>query len=55
MIVSVEAGQCWCMPLFPSLRRQRQRQVIGVQGQLGLQSELQERQDYTVLGKITFS
>ena len=40
------AGQWWCTPLIPALRRQRQAD-FWVQSQPGVQSEFQDSQGYT--------
>jgi hypothetical protein len=43
---NIEAEQWWHMPLIPALGRQKQSD-FWVQGQPGLQSELQVSQSYT--------
>jgi hypothetical protein len=42
----IQSQEWWCTPLIPALRRQRQAD-FWVRGQLGLQSEFQDSQDYT--------
>lgn len=42
----VEAGQCWCTPLTPAFRRQRQED-LRVWGQSHLQSGFQDSKGYT--------
>jgi hypothetical protein len=44
--INSEAGQWWCMPLIPALRRQRHVH-FWVPSQAGLQSEFQNSQGYT--------